>query len=66
MINNNAPLDPIIGLKITDAMTVLGKAKLKYRINKIDGVMVQVGIDIKEDRINLEIDDGVIINYSFY
>lgn len=66
MKDNSVLLEPLIGLKMTDAMTVLGKAKLKYRIEKIDGVMVQLPPDIKQNTINLEIDDGVIVNYSFY
>lgn len=57
MINNN-----IIGLDLKSAEEIIKSRDLSYRIVRIDDTNFIITDDLKLDRLNLEIENGIIVN----
>jgi hypothetical protein len=50
----------LIGMKLEDAQRLI-VGEWQYRVVKIDGVDQDITLDLKHDRISLEIENGKII-----
>lgn len=57
MISND-----IIGLDLKSAEEIIKSRDLSYRIVRIDGTNFIITDDLKLDRLNLEIENGIIVN----
>lgn len=57
MISND-----IIGLDLKSAEQIIKSKDLSYRIVRIDDTNFIITRDLKLDRLNLEIENGVIVN----
>ena len=57
MISND-----IIGLDLKSAEEIIKSKDLSYRIVRIDDTNFIITHDLKLDRLNLEIENGVIVN----
>lgn len=57
MISND-----IIGLDLKSAEEIIKSRDLSYRIVRIDDTNFIITCDLKLDRLNLEIENGVIVN----
>lgn len=52
---------PIIQEREADAKRIIERESLVWRVTKRDGVALLATRDYREDRINLEIEDGVVV-----
>lgn len=55
-----------IGIEKHEVFTILARHKIPYRIYKEDNANYMLSHEFKEDRINLTIKDGIVIDYKFY
>jgi hypothetical protein len=60
------PLPVFLGLSKSDAFRILGKYRIPYRITIEDDTHYLMSQDIRIDRVNLTIHNGIITAYEFY
>lgn len=56
----------LVGLTKTDALTIICKLKIDYRIIIEDDDIYNTDSSVKQNRINLIIKQGIIHNQLFY
>ena len=56
----------LIGLTKIDALQILSKLRLAYRIVIEDSRIYAIDSSVKQDRVNLVVKKGIIHSYTFY
>lgn len=69
-ISNSAPLyremPPLTGLRYLDAIKVATNFGFYVRAAAIDGVACATDREFSYKRVNVQISDGIVVEYAFY